>query len=79
MKEELNEDHDNIFQTASVVSGLPYTIIMCFVTVALWRALAMEEGDIDPYGNDFSVLLVDPISKLQPKLWLKFIMNIVCA
>jgi len=63
-------------QTASIVSGLPYTIILCFYTVALWRALAMEAGDLDPYGNDFRVGLVDPFATMQPKLWWCWFKNI---
>ncbi|XP_063676166.1 glycine betaine transporter 1-like isoform X2 [Bolinopsis microptera] len=66
-------------QTASVAAGLPYTIILCFVTVALWRALAMECGDLNPYGPDFAVSLVDPFSTLRPRLWLGFIKNLFIA
>ncbi|KAL5264104.1 hypothetical protein ACHWQZ_G005250 [Mnemiopsis leidyi] len=64
-------------QTASIVAGLPYTIIMCFVTMATWRALAMETGDLNPCGPDFSVGLVDPFTTLRPKLWFGCIKNIV--
>jgi len=63
-------------QTASVAAGLPYTIILCFVTMATWRALAMECGDLNPYGPDFAVSLVDPFSTMRPKLWFGFIKNL---
>lgn len=63
-------------RTASVVAGLPYTVILCFVTISMWRALAMEHGDLDPYGPDFAVSLIDPFTRLQPKLWLRFLKNI---
>jgi len=63
-------------QTASVASGLPYTIIMCFMTISLWRALAMECGDLDPYGPDFAVALVDPFCNLKPRLWGGFLKNL---
>ena len=66
----------NYLQTASVVAGLPYTVILCFVTISMWRALAMEHGDLDPYGPDFAVSLIDPFTRLQPKLWLRFLKNI---
>ncbi|XP_063675063.1 uncharacterized transporter Mb0941-like [Bolinopsis microptera] len=62
-------------QTASVAAGLPYTIILCFVCVSTWRALAMEAGDLNPYGPDFAVSLVDPFSQMRPKLWLGVIKN----
>lgn len=64
-------------QTASVAAGLPYTIILCFVCIATWRALAMETGDLNPYGPDFAVALIDPISTMRPQLWLGVIKNIL--
>ena len=56
-------------QTASVITGLPYTILLCFMCVSLWRALAMECNDIDPYGPDFAAGLLDPFTELRPDLW----------
>jgi len=63
-------------QTASIVSGLPYTIIMSFLCVSLWRGLAMEHGDLNPYGADFSIGIIDPFATWDPQLWLKFAKNI---
>ena len=68
-----------IFQSASVAAGLPYTVILCFLTISMWRALAMECGDLNPYGPDFAVALVDPFSTVQPDLWLNFLKNIFLA
>ena len=66
-------------QAANIIAGLPYTIVLCFVSVALWRALAMEEGDLNPYGPDFAVALIDPFITLNPKLWLTCLKNIFMA
>ena len=66
-------------QTASVAAGLPYTIILCFVTIATWRALAMEVGDLNPYGPDFTVGLIDPFTMLRPQLWAGFLKNLFIA
>lgn len=63
-------------QTASIVTGLPYTIILCFITISLWRALAMECGDLNPYGDDFRVGLVDPFCTIDLKVQLGFLKNI---
>ena len=60
-----------------MAAGLPYTIILCFVCIATWRALAMETGDLNPYGPDFAVSLVDPFSTMRPKLWLGVLKNIL--
>ncbi|XP_063676898.1 uncharacterized protein LOC134813142 [Bolinopsis microptera] len=59
-------------QTASIVTGLPYTIIMSFLCVSLWRGLAMEFGDLNPYGADFSIGIIDPFATWDPKLWCNF-------
>ena len=50
-------------QAVSIAAGLPYTILLCFMCVALWRAVQMEAGDLDPNGPQFSVSLFDPISR----------------
>ena len=36
----------------------------------------MEAGDLNPYGPDFAVSLVDPFSQMRPKLWLGVIKNV---
>ncbi|XP_063695313.1 glycine betaine transporter 1-like [Bolinopsis microptera] len=64
-------------QTASVITGLPYTILLCFMCVSLWRALAMELGDIDPFGPDFAFTVLDPFTSIKPRLWLDIIKEIV--
>ena len=49
----------NALQTVSIGSGVPYTILICFMCVALWRAVKMEAGDIDPNGPTFKTGLLD--------------------
>ncbi|KAJ7375730.1 hypothetical protein OS493_039249 [Desmophyllum pertusum] len=49
-------------QAVSIAAGLPYTILLCFMCVSLWRAVQMEAGDLDPNGPQFSVSLFNPIS-----------------
>ena len=50
-------------QTAGVVSGLPYTFVICILCVALWRAVKVAAGDLDPFGPTFA------IGKINIKLW----------
>ena len=64
-------------QTVSVAAGLPYTILLCFMCVALWRAVQMEAGDLNPNGPRFSVSFFAPISSPSCKGTLKFLLAIV--
>ena len=78
------------FQTAGVVSGLPYTFIICILCVALWRAVKVAAGDLDAFGPTFAVGLFDclfaqPLKTIRSesskvlKLFMKFLSNIVLA
>ena len=49
-------------QSMSIASGVPYTILLCLMCVALWRAVKMEEGDLDPHGPKFTTGLLDVLS-----------------
>ena len=49
-------------QSVSIASGVPYTILLCFMCVALWRAVKMEGGDLDPHGPTFTTSLLDVLS-----------------
>ena len=42
-------------QTAGICSGLPYTFLICVMCVALWRAVKVAAGDLDPNGPKFSI------------------------
>ena len=46
-------------QTAGIVSGLPYTFIICILCVSLWRAVKVAAGDLDPFGPKFAIGLFD--------------------
>lgn len=49
-------------QTVSIAAGVPYTILLCFMCVALWRAVHIEGGALDPNGPAFSVDLLEVLS-----------------
>ena len=49
-------------QSMSIASGVPYTILLCFMCVALWRAVKMEAGDLDPHGPKFTTTLLEVLS-----------------
>ena len=46
-------------QTASIASGLPYTVLLNFMCVALWRALKHDQGDWDPKDSEFTMGIFD--------------------
>jgi len=54
-------DSLSALQAASIVSGLPYTFIICILCVALWRALQVAAGDLDPHQKGFTIGLFDPL------------------
>jgi len=66
-------------QSVSIVAALPFTVILCYVCLALWRACAMEEGDINPYGPDFKLGVLDALLVPTPKLIIQFFFNILIA
>ena len=63
-------------QTASILAALPFYLFLSVLCVSLWRGLEMECGDVNPYGTDFAVGIIDPISTWQPTLWCSFIKNL---
>ena len=62
-------------QTASIASGLPYTVLLNFMCVALWRALRQESGDYDPKDAEFTMGIFDITS--MNRLF-KMILSIFC-
>merc|ERR1719154_54839 len=77
-------------QAMSIATGLIYTFLLCIACLALWRALQVQAGDLDPNGPLFLIDILDPfftdpfdqvVSKFSSslKLLLKFIINIVLA
>jgi len=74
-------------QTAGIVSGLPYTMIVALLCVSIWRAVQVASGDLDPSAPGFSIGLFDPLGaeplkvlKTKPKaalaLFVRFLKNI---
>ena len=57
----------NALQTAAIAAGLPYTLILNFVCVALWRAVKMEGGDLDPNAKGFVVPIFDVVLTLSER------------
>lgn len=60
-------------QAMSIASGLPYTIILNFMCIALWRSLKVEAGEKDlATEKHFSQGLLDIIHRIKnwPKLLL---------
>ena len=75
-------------QTAGILSGLPFTFLVCLICVAIWRACKVAAGDYDPKGPSFAISLFDPLgtlpynelnSKTTGKLFLQFVANIFIA
>ena len=64
-------------QTVSIASGVPYTIILCFMCVALWRAVKIEAGDLDIRGPQFTTGLLDVLSTPTIESVLKVSLSVV--
>ena len=55
-------------QAASIILGLPYTLILCMMVPALWRALKKEAGDEDIISSyRFNTQLMDFLEFFKPK------------
>ena len=52
-------------RTVSIAAGLPYTIVLNFMCVALWRAVKIEGGDLDPNGPTWSIDLISVFCKFK--------------
>jgi len=46
-------------QTAAIIAGLPYTVVMNFLCVAIWRAVKEDVGDYDPKNAQFTMSIFD--------------------
>ncbi len=77
-------------QTAGLLSGLPYTFLVCLICTSIWRAVQVAAGDLDPNGPKFAIGLFDPFfahpwkvirkeRKWSMKLFLGFLKNLVAA
>ena len=75
-------------QAAGMLSGLPFTFLLCLICVAIWRACRVAAGDSYPKGPAFAISLFDPFAtapysevnmKTTGKLFLQLVGNIVIA
>ena len=62
-------------RTVSIAAGLPYTIVLNFMCVALWRAIKIEGGDLNPNSPTWSIDLISVFCKL--KTLIKFTLAIL--
>ena len=49
-------------QAASLMMGLPYTVVICLICTSIWRAVKVASGELDPNGPSFEIGLFDPIA-----------------
>ena len=49
-------------QSASIASALPYTVVVCLICTAIWRAVKVGAGDLDPNAPTFACGLFDPLA-----------------
>ena len=61
-------------QTVSIVFALPYTVIVCFLCVALWRACAVAYRDMDAQAPDFPVGYLDFASDFNLEIILEWLL-----
>ena len=52
-------------RTVSIAAGLPYTIVLNFMCLALWRAVRIDAGDLDPNGPKFAIDLISFFSSFK--------------
>ena len=64
-------------QSMSIASGVPYTILLCMMCVALWRAVKMEAGDLDPHGPQFTTGLLDVLSNPNKSMVGKILLAVI--
>ena len=64
-------------QSVSVSAGLPFSILLCFMCISLWRALKIESRDLDfiQISNHFSINLLDMMKDM--KLFIRFVVAFV--
>lgn len=63
-------------QTVSIIAGLPYTVIVCFMCVALWRALESDAEAVKKTRVDFATGIFHVFSHLSCEKLLALIIAI---
>ena len=56
------KDSLTAIKTIGIVSAFPYAFIVMMVCIALWRALNVVKGSLDPNGPSFEVGLIEPLA-----------------
>uniref|UniRef100_A0A0K2TNF6 Glycine betaine transporter BetLlike [Hydra vulgaris] n=1 Tax=Lepeophtheirus salmonis TaxID=72036 RepID=A0A0K2TNF6_LEPSM len=67
------EDNEGLkmLQNAGLISGLPFTLIVCLLCVSIWRYVKMVMGDLDVSGPKFKISLFDPFFTKPYLKWSK--------
>ena len=55
------KDSLTAIKTIGIVSAFPYAFIVIMVCIALWRALNVANGSMNPNGPSFQCGLIDPL------------------
>ena len=63
----------NALSTVSIVAGLPYTVVLCFICTSIWRALQMDRGDMvydkkTEFKMELAEIFTAPLEHLVPFL-----------
>ena len=65
-------------QTIGIVSALPYSVVILAACLALWKALRVAKGSLNPHGPSFECGLFDPLAG-QPYKKLVLISNLLIS
>ena len=57
-------------QSMAIMIALPFTMFIVFMCVALWRALMVTDGDLEPHGQTFMVGLFEPLGGIPYKRYI---------
>ena len=69
------EDGLTALRTVSIVTGLPFTVVICFVCVALWRSCAVAFKDLDASAPDFEIGYLDFASEFKARIILDWLLG----
>ena len=69
------KDALDALQTVSIAGGLIYTVIMCFMCVALWQVLKDEAGDSNPDVPHFSSSIFAVFDFNSARKWWKVLIT----
>ena len=55
-------------RTVAIVTGLPFTVVICFVCVSLWRSCAVAFKDLDSQAADFEIGYLDFATEFDSRI-----------